>query len=208
MKFIRKYKIPALGLLLVLAGLAALFLGFYGHELSPQVPSQPVSKIHDTTTKPVTVPQVVTKEVAASKSAGTDEPVAVWLPDVSIDVSVINGYYSRATDTWTLSNHSAQFAVMTSKPNIAGGNTFIYGHNRSSVFGRLPKIKSGNLAYVTTDAGLVYVYKYRSSYTVSPNDPSVLSYQGAPILTLQTCTGIAYQNRTMYVFDLVGVRHA
>ena len=97
---------------------------------------------------------------------------------------------------------------MTSRPNTTSGNTFIYGHNRSNVFSRLLKIKPGSVAYVTTDNNQRFIYRLSRSFTTNPNDSSILYYQGAPILTLQTCSGANFQDRTLFVFELVGVTDA
>lgn len=135
-------------------------------------------------------------------------PVRIEVVDASIDVPVAKGYYNKQTGKWTLSKNNAHYAVMTTRPNSVGGNTFIYGHNRSNVFSRLLKIKPGAVAYVTTDNNQRFIYKMTRSFTTNPNDSSVLNYQGAPVLTLQTCSGANFQNRTLFVFELVGVTHA
>lgn len=139
----------------------------------------------------------------ANKSTGN--PIRIQIDSVDIDVPIIQGYYNRENQKWTLSKDNAQFAVMTAKPNTAGGNTFIYGHNRSSVFARLLKIKPQSIVYVTTDNNQRFSYKLSRSFTTNPNDSSFLYYKGSPILTLQTCSGANFQNRTIFVFDLVGV---
>lgn len=135
-------------------------------------------------------------------------PVRIEVVEADINVSVAKGYYNKQTGKWTLSKNNAHYAVMTSRPNSAGGNTFIYGHNRSNVFARLLKIKPGTVAYVTTDNNQRFVYKMTRSFTTNPQDSSILNYKGAPILTLQTCSGANFQNRTLFVFELVGVTNA
>lgn len=135
-------------------------------------------------------------------------PVRIEVVEADISVSVAKGYYNKATQKWTLSKNNAHYAVMTSRPNSVAGNTFIYGHNRSNVFSRLLKVKPGAVAYVTTDNNQRFVYKMTRSFTTSPQDSSILNYKGAPILTLQTCSGANFQNRTLFVFELVGVTNA
>lgn len=130
------------------------------------------------------------------------KPVRIQLPSVGIDLKVIPGYYYRASNSWTLSLNDAQWGVMTEQPNNQGGNTFIYAHYRWKVFYNLPKIRHGAQAIVTTDNGHKFTYTFTTSTITSPNDTSLFAYKGKPILTLQTCTGVHFQNRQLFVFDL------
>lgn len=132
-------------------------------------------------------------------------PVRIELPSVKINVTVINGYYFPDKKSWTLTKTNAQYATITPLPNNQGGNTFIYGHNRWEVFYKLLKLKVGDQAIIYTDNGHKFVYQFRTANETSPNDTSLFNYQGPPILTLQTCTGIWYQNRDLMTFDLIEV---
>ncbi len=141
----------------------------------------------------------------AQSKTQTGSPVKIEILEAGISIPVAPGVYNAKSQTWTLSTTKAHYALMTPKPNTEGGNTFIYGHNRPSVFSRLTRAKVGDTAVVTTDKNQRFTYRMRSTYTTSPADSSLLNYNGAPILTLQTCTGANFQNRTLYVFDLIGV---
>jgi LPXTG-site transpeptidase (sortase) family protein len=132
-------------------------------------------------------------------------PTHISIPSVGISLDIIDGKYYPSNGTWTLSLNKAQFADMTAKPNNVEGNTFIYAHNRYGVFHTLPQVGAGSLVYVTTDTGHTFTYSYATTTTTSPTDTSLFAYQGAPILTLQTCTGSFYQNRSLYIFNLVKV---
>ncbi len=131
-------------------------------------------------------------------------PTRIYIPSLDIDLPVIKGYYDASNLSWTLSNDSAQYATSTPQPNNVGGNTFIYAHNLPKLFDDLHKIKSGDIVIVQTDNHKFY-YKFRNAYETTPYDTSLLSYKGAPILTLQTCSGLWYQNRQLFTFDFVRV---
>ncbi len=134
------------------------------------------------------------------------KPVRIVIPAVNIDVQIEDGIYYPRSKTWSLSLTKAEYALMTPEPNNQGGNTFIYGHNRKEVFNRLPGLPIGQEVTVYTDNNHVFTYKYRSHYETNPNDSGFLTnQQGPPTLTLQTCTGIWYQNRNLMTFDLVKV---
>jgi len=130
-------------------------------------------------------------------------PVRIQIPSLKIDLQVIPGLYNRTSKTWTLTKNKAQYATITPPANNQAGNTFIYGHNRAEVFASLLRIKPGALVTLTTDNQHTFTYRYRASVTTNPNDDSLFHYQGPPILTVQTCSGAWYQNRQLFVFDLV-----
>lgn len=130
------------------------------------------------------------------------KPVRIQIPSLNLDLQVINGYYYEKSRSWTLTNDKVQYATITPLANNQAGNTFIYGHNRPGVFSTLRKIKIGEQAIITTDNGHQFTYVFRSSLETDPNDASLFTYQGSPILTLQTCSGLWYQNRQLFTFDL------
>ena len=129
-------------------------------------------------------------------------PVHIAIPNVSIDLNVIPGYYYPKTQSWTLSLNDAQFATMTAKPNNKSGDTFIYAHYRLHVFYTLPHVKVGDEAIITTANGHTFTYSFLSSTITSPDNTSLFNYHGKPILILQTCTGVHFQNRQLFVFNL------
>lgn len=132
-------------------------------------------------------------------------PVRIKIPSVNIDLEVIPGYYYPTSKSWTLTRNKAQWGAMTAKVNNKNGSTFIYAHNRVGVFHNLPKIQPGAKTTIITDNDDEFVYKFTNSTTTTPNDTSLFNYRGKPILVLQTCTGLWYQDRQLFVFDLVSV---
>lgn len=132
-------------------------------------------------------------------------PVRINIPSLKINIPVINGYYDAKKQDWTLTGSNAQYATITPEANNVGGNTFIYGHNQPPVFGRLPKIQPGQVAYIFTDNGHKFTYTFTSARETNPHDDSLFHYTGAPILTLQTCSGFFSQNRELFTFTLTGV---
>jgi len=144
------------------------------------------------------------KQAATAQKQATliGDPSHIEIPAVGISLEIEPGYYNQKTQTWTLSLTKAEYATITPKPNNASGNTFIYGHNRKGVFSTLLNIKAGDKAVVTTSNGHKFTYVMKSRHDTSPTDSSLFDYQGPPILTLQTCSGFWYQNRSLFVFDL------
>jgi len=145
--------------------------------------------------------QVLAASINHAEGDPAGRPVRIVIPALKISVPIVNGYYDEKKG-WTLTNDSAQFATITPEPNEKGGNTFIYGHNQTPIFGHLPKIKAGQEAMIFTDSGHRFTYTFVSARETSPYDNSLFLYEGAPILTLQTCSGIFSQNRELFTFVL------
>lgn len=137
-------------------------------------------------------------------------PVRLIIPNSAIDIPVTEGYYDSANNSWTLSGYYAQFAMLSTLANTASGETFIYGHNNDYVFGSLrhdtPVV--GSLAYIYTDNGYIFTYRFQSVTNIGPSSTAVLAYNGPPILLIQTCTGSLDEWRSEYRFIFSGVQKA
>lgn len=134
------------------------------------------------------------------------KPVRLVAPAIGLDIAITDGTYNPKSKTWTLSKDKAHYAIMTAQPNNKEGNTFIYGHNRREVFANLAKLKPGDTVTIYTDNNHAFVYGFRSTYDTKPNDDSIFKYSGKPILTLQTCSGVWFQNRRLFTLDLLEVK--
>ncbi len=172
-------------------------VGYFG-MLSPKRPTTTFESALQTAT-------VKTVSPAPQPIVIQGKPVRLTIPSIELDIAVVDGVYNAQQKTWTLSNTSAHYALMTPQPNNNSGNTFIYGHNRKEVFAKLAKVKAGDEAFLYTDNGNVFRYVFRFSVETDPYDDSLFSYNGAPIVTLQTCSGLWYQNRQLFTFDFVSV---
>ena len=140
---------------------------------------------------------------------GTDivsgHPISIKIPSLNINLNVIDGV-EDASGQWTLTTQYAQFATITNPANNHSGDTFIYAHDRKNLFINLHLIQPGSTAEISTSNGYTFFYKYTSTYTLKPTDTSIFDYQGAPILTLQTCSGAEFQNRQMFQFSFVNYK--
>jgi sortase (surface protein transpeptidase) len=129
-------------------------------------------------------------------------PIRIEIPSLGINLEVADGNYNQKTQKWTLSTNKAHFATLTPMPNNVGGNTLIYGHNRKEVFKTLSRIQLGAEAIVTTENDHRFVYVFKGALETVPTDDSLFRYKGTPILTVQTCSGVFYENRQLFTFDL------
>lgn len=132
-------------------------------------------------------------------------PARLRIPAINMDRDLLDGGYSPATNSWTLSSRGVHYATASAPANDYGGSTFIYGHNNKNVFGPLKNVGEGDIAEIVTDNDLVFTYKFHKRDTLQPTDTSPLTYQASPRLTLQTCTGNWNQLREMFYFELVDI---
>jgi hypothetical protein len=135
-------------------------------------------------------------------------PSSLSVPRLSKTFNVIPGVENYKTGEWTLTWNKVQYATITPKPNNRGGNTLIYGHETAAIFAYLYLLRPGDTVSLTTKNGYIFHYVYQGTYAVNPRDTSLFNYEGAPILTLQTCSGAFFQNRQMYQFSLAGFNKA
>jgi LPXTG-site transpeptidase (sortase) family protein len=133
-------------------------------------------------------------------------PVSLQIASLHMNLQIIPGVYNPKTKTWNLTLNKVQYATVTPMPNNESGNTFMYGHYRPEVFAYLHTIHANAQAVVTTANGHQFYYQLVAEKVISPNDSAaVFNYSGPPILTLQTCTGLFFQSRQLFTFDLVKV---
>ncbi len=189
--------------LLTKVGLAFLSIGLLGLALPIVyfryvVPSQQPLK-------PLTVAPINNQIATASAKEQiiSGHPAQISIPSLDISLKVSDGEFNQQTGQWTLSLDHAHYAIISALPNSKMGNTFIYGHYRPEVFARLHRIQSDGQAEIKTDNGYSFIYRLQSVRETTPNDTSVFAYQGAPILTIQTCSGAWFQNRQFFTFSLV-----
>lgn len=166
----------------------------------------PLSPIHSYKANAAAVlpePPVLNKPEESPALSG--KPVRIIVPSRSLDLPVIDGFYNESDGSWSLSLDKAHYATPTVPANNRRGNTLIYGHNRPEVFQTLIKLEPGATLKVYTDNGYVFSYVYEEVKDVNPNDVSIFSYNGPPIVTLQTCTGNWYEVRRLFQFSFFSV---
>lgn len=149
-------------------------------------------------------PATIVHQATLKPTAITGHPVRIVIPSLDKDLQIIDGVYNKNNGEWTLSLDKAQFATISAQPNNLSGDTFIYGHYRREVFATLHTIQPGAQVYIDTDNGYRFTYTFTKTETKQPNDVSIFTYEGAPRLTIQTCSGAFFQNRQFFYFTYDG----
>lgn len=146
----------------------------------------------------------VTLNIGDSMIIYNSPPIHLDIDSIDLSIDVVPGYYNQSRQSWTVSDDKANFATISSVPNPRYGNTYIYGHNRTSIFSSLVRLSEGDEAVVISSDEKKFIYKLETIKDVSQYDTSYLENSDRSILTLQTCSGFWDQYRTLYVFNYIG----
>lgn len=119
-------------------------------------------------------------------------PVSIEIIPLSVKLSVAPARVEG--NNWEISETGASF-LTSSAPLKNNGNTVIYAHNKSSLFGPLAEIKVGYPITLKSRDGKIYSYSVYKIDTVTPDKVEVIKSQGREELTLYTCTGFADSKR-------------
>jgi hypothetical protein len=133
------------------------------------------------------------------------KPIRIVVPEVGIDLPVVDGYYDTSDGQWTIGNHKAFYATPTPEINDRMGTTLIYGHNNRTAFHKLLSIPSSATLTIYTDKGSIFHYVYTHASQVNPSDTSLLALRGRPKVALQTCSGNWNEWRKLFMFQLTAV---
>lgn len=119
-------------------------------------------------------------------------PESIEIIPLSIKLSVAPARVEG--NTWEISEKGASY-LSSSAPLKNNGNTVIYAHNKSSLFGPLAEIKIGHPITLKSRDGKIYSYSVYKIDTVTPDKVDVITSQGREELTLYTCTGFTDTKR-------------
>ncbi len=119
-------------------------------------------------------------------------PASIEIIPLSIKLSVAPARVEG--NNWEISETEASY-LSSSAPMKKNGNTVIYAHNKSTLFGPLSKIEVGHPITLKSRNGKIYSYSVYKIDTVSPDEIDVIKSQGREELTLYTCTGFADSKR-------------
>lgn len=141
----------------------------------------------------------------ADQAFKSGQPIRILIPTVGINIPIQPGVFDSISKQWVVSQNSAHFATVTATPNNTSGNTLIYAHNTSFLFGPTTGLKINDSAYIQTDNNLVFEYQFVDSDLVLPTDVAVLKTQKEIGLNLLTCAGTWDSQRRLMHFKFVRV---
>lgn len=123
-------------------------------------------------------------------------PARVIIKDSGINLPLVPAKITN--DTWDTTYQGASYLVSSPIPGQEG-NSIIYAHNWTSLFGNLTKVKPGQIIEITYEDGSTK--KFIVSYTavVAPTESKILAESKDKRITLYTCTGFLDSKRFVVV---------
>ena len=123
------------------------------------------------------------------------QPSQIEIPDVGINLNVVEGDFDTNTSLWTLDHSHAFFAKNTTTP-------IIYSHNQKNLFLNLKGVGDNSKLYVTYPNGAQIILSYYATRFIDPNDGSILTEDHKDTIMLLTCSGIASEMRRVVYFEV------
>jgi sortase A len=123
-------------------------------------------------------------------------PVHITVPSVGINLPIYKA--TIVNHVWPTTDVGASYLTTSPIPGTTG-NSIIYGHNWTSLFGPLVNAKIGDKVIITypDHTKKTFVIEYTSE--VSPETASILAPSNDKRITLYTCTGLFDSKRFVAV---------
>ena len=112
--------------------------------------------------------------------------VEIAIPKINKVLEISDGTFDGKR--WVVSETGVSFYVNSSLPK-QGGNTVLYGHNKTVILGGLNLLKVGDKIELTLDNGEVLTYEVYETKTIKPTDVDILNQTSESRLTIYTCSG-------------------
>lgn len=170
-----------LSLVLILGGLGLVFFaGTRGFDLSlkNQEPSASVVEVKS--------------DFAKIKS--------INIPKIKRELTVSDG--SFVNGRWEVAAEGVSFYTDSNLPD-EGGNTVLYGHNKTRILGGLVDMKEGDRIELKLNNDKVLQYEVSEVKTIKPSEVGILDQTEEHRLTIYTCTGFLDSARFVVFAKLV-----
>lgn len=125
-----------------------------------------------------------------------NQPIRIKIDSLSISLPITEGYIEN--NRWDVSENGVSHLNISAYPQTPG-NIILYGHNKTSILGKLVNIKQGATITLKTRDQKEYSYKVEKTLVVSPSNVEILESHNKEIITLYTCTGFADLKRFVVV---------
>ena len=125
-----------------------------------------------------------------------DIPTNILIPSISANLPVI----PTTTDakTWETTTKGVSYLASSPLPGEQG-NSVMYGHNWTSILGKLPLVKPGQKIIISMQDGKKKEFKVEYTATVNPDQKSIIDNTNDTRLTIYTCTGFLDTKRFVVV---------
>ncbi|KKQ25637.1 MAG: Peptidase C60 sortase A and B [Candidatus Woesebacteria bacterium GW2011_GWA1_37_8] len=128
-------------------------------------------------------------EEAVSKAAKVKE---IYIESLNIKLPITESKIENGI--WQVSQDGASHLDISANPG-EGGNIVLYGHNKANLFGRLTRIKIGQVVELKDEFGITHKYSVESTTTVTPDQIDYVLPKNTETLTFYTCVGFMDSKR-------------
>ncbi|HSX10009.1 MAG TPA: sortase [Candidatus Saccharimonadales bacterium] len=123
-------------------------------------------------------------------------PSKISIPSLGINLPIYKA--TIVNNIWQTTDYGASYLATSPLPGNKG-NSIIYGHNWTSLFGPLQNAKVGQEVIVTYPNGTKKTFVIEYTSVVSPDQSTILAPSNDQRLTLYTCTGLFDSQRFVAV---------
>jgi LPXTG-site transpeptidase (sortase) family protein len=135
-------------------------------------------------------------QIKDSSYVSASPPTEVLILDVNIDLAIFPAQIHKGV--WETTTKGASYLVTSPIPGQMG-NSIIYAHNFTNLFGSLPKVKVGEKVLINYANFSEKTFTIKYIFQVTPQDTSILSPSTDSRLTLYTCSGFLDSKRFVVV---------
>ncbi len=136
----------------------------------------------------------------ASKEQGS-KPTRMIIEGQSIDLAIVPSEIKNGA--WQVTNKGVSYWNESPVPGEVGNSVF-YGHNWTSLLGRLVRVKPGDTIRVVYEDGTAKDFNITVTQVVTPDQIGILAPSKDKRITIYTCTGFLDSKRFVAVAQLKG----
>lgn len=125
-----------------------------------------------------------------------DAPTNITISAVGINLPIYTA--TIVHHVWQTTDLGASYLTSSPLPGEKG-NSIIYGHNWTSLFGRLVNVKVGDKVVITYPDHKTKTFVIAYTSVVTPNEGSILDPTNDKRITMYTCTGLFDSHRFVAV---------
>lgn len=123
-------------------------------------------------------------------------PTSIEIPTIKIYLPLIPAKIEKSK--WETTTAGVSYLVSSPIPGQLG-NSILYGHNWTSILGKLPQVKPGDNILIRYDNQTSKTFIIDSTAIISPTQIGILDQTDDRRITIYTCTGFLDTKRFVAV---------
>jgi len=131
-----------------------------------------------------------------SEPSEKEAPIRITISAVGIDLPIYTATIKN--NVWQTTDLGASYLTSSPLPG-ATGNSIVYGHNWTSLFGKLVNARVGDKVVITYPDHTTKTFVIAYTSVVTPDEGSILDRTDDKRITLYTCTGLFDSKRFVAV---------